>query len=1135
MKGSSNIERRSCFSILNLGRFRIGGFNVRCSIFLAIFSLSFLSIAADKPVPAVLLLGQGADWPVCTKITEDTGINVGALGFGELTWEKLSKFNAVIIFDMSRLNPDTRDVNHVQISTEGFKRVSELLTRFVNEGGGLYVYGVSFTHMGQDWSSNTLNKFLEPFNAKIAFEMLNDVPREARQEGGQGVLYAQAATIATHPATSGVKNWWYAAGPFSYGPWTRALKLGSEWTPLIRTSDQFKSTPVKEWCVPLAGENSIITDKTAVIYAVRTLGKGRIVLSGGESTISFFGYNYSPHADRMWGRISMEAGLKGVKSDGLKLFESSLVWLTEPGLQSGVLGGYTPPPKKTFSPKIAAPLMWSPPVPNSGEIKYYKGVFCGVPALGGGSGTVAEWVAAAKALGLGYLVLAGDLAKMDKPAWDKMVEECKSATTAEFVVTPALITKDDQDNSFLQCGNKAWPKNERLSKKDPKRVQDHLGYWMSDANFPLRAPFLFSKGQYPTWLHSGYDTFAVRTYEGDKLVEDQLPGFLQNQEQGDRSRIITITRLTKPSELEAVKEFTYVTNRDFVSGQFHGGSISYVSNGPRVLSWAITNPGRNTFGEYYVPGTERWRANLRVTSDKPLKSVTIYDSTGVFRRFAVSGTTCNLNFDGLHDTRHVLTAVIEDEAGGCAVTGALEIQDSLLIQTFCSDRCNIMGGMSTIRSDDGKEEGVQATSMLYKAGRLSVGTVSQGESLPGIDGSGGGTAFFWAPNFFMTATDAGKSEERATLHKINRPYESAECIIFDTPILKRSPAPDSDIFGHNPYVNLADPKVEASLVQYHFYRKPLYPSPVMGEFSMTVTDPDGVQLKQGWNGFSQRYAGMWGNIKRYAIIRADGKREEGPSADEKTGTNWRGVLKPGDSVYFPDLGEGMYLLEGDLSLVLECTPSKKWFRMYCGRFDTPQLLKGSRSFVRFVNFMLENKGETTFAEWEHLKDLYGIAGGKPAYAVTVTQGTITSTRYLLELAAEKYGFAGKIGKSELPQSLPVKVTGLNAKWTAARVDLAQKQWFPLGVWDGAAYMALDPALGEQNLFIGNLVTADNPDVFLTLLPANADGKTYVEVHNPTAKEVTSKINVPVATFLADKQEQTVTVPAGVSVNVELKQ
>jgi hypothetical protein len=989
--------------------------------------------------------------------------------------------------------------------------------------------------MGDEWSSRTLNQFLEPFNAKIAFEMLNDVPREARQEGGQGVLYAQADTIVPHPATAGVKNWWYAVDPFVYGPWTRPLKLGLEWTPLIRTSDQFKATPMKDNNQPLPGANSIISDKTAIVYAVRTQGKGRIVINGGESTISFFGYGYSPYADQMWGRISMEAGLKGVKSDGLKLFESSLVWLTEPSLKSGVLGGYTPPPKKEFTPKTAAPLKWSAPVPNFGEIKYYKGVFCGVPALGGGSGTVAEWVAAAKACNLDYLVLAGDFAKMEKPAWDKLLDECKAASTAEFLVTPALITKDDQDNSFLQCGNKSWPKNERLSKKDPKRVQDHLGYWMVDANFTLRAPFLFSKGQYPAWLHSGYNTFAVRTYEGDKLVEDQLPGFLQNQEQGDRSRIITITRLTKPSELAAVKEFTYVTNRDFVAGQFQGGSISYVSNGTRVLSWVITNPGRNTFGEYYVPGTERWRANLRVTSEKPLKSVTIYDSTGVFRRFVVNGTSCNLNFDGLHDTRHVLTAVIEDESGGRAVTGSIEIQDSLFMQTFCSDRCNIMGGMSTIRSDDGKDEIVQATSMLYKAGRLTIGTVSKGEGLPGIDGSGGSTAFFWAPNFFMTATDAEKSEERAILHKINRPYESAECIVFDTPILKRSPAPDSQIFGHNPYVDLVEPKVDARLVQYHFYRKPLYPSPVMGEFSMTVTDPDGVQLKQGWNGFSQRYAGMWGNIKRYAIIRADGKREEGPSADEKKGTNWRGVLKPGDSVYFPDLGEGMYLLEGDLSLVLECVPSKKWFRMYCGRFDTPQLPQGSRSFVRFVNFMLENKGENTFAEWERLKDIYGIAGGKPAYAVTATQGSVTSTRYLLELAADKYGFAGTIGKSELPQSLPVKVTGLNSKWTAARVDLTRKQWFPIGVWDGAAYIALDPALGEQNLFIGNLLTADNPDVFLTLLPANADGKTYVEVHNPTEKEVTTKVNVQVATFLADKQEQTVTVAGGASVNVELKQ
>ncbi|MHB9022577.1 MAG: hypothetical protein ACYC7E_00150 [Armatimonadota bacterium] len=1106
------------------------------------------AIAAPLPVrPAVLCIGNGGPtWPLAKKLRAEFGINVGICDFGALKWETLTRFNAVILFDMSRLNPDTRDEDAVEISPAGFQRVSELLTRFVQEGGGLYIYGVSFTHMGQGWAGESLNKFLQPFGAQIPFEMLRDELKEKRQESGQKVLYALADGIVAHPATAGVKNLWYAIGPFSYGPWTRPLKLGKEWTPLIRTSPAFKATPIdpdKGWNNPLAGATSAITDKQAIIYAVRSFGQGRIVLSGGESTISFFGYAYSEFADKSWGRIGMEAGLNGIPSDGLKLFVSSLQWVMEPSVTTANFGGYQPPPEKPFEPYIAPPMTWDEAKPVPHEFRYVKGVIGVMPAIGGGTGTVAEYVEQAKKQGLGYLVIAGNFRKMERPAWDQLVAECKAATTTDFVVVPSLITQDEQDNFFLQAGRLSWPKPERLSQKDPKRVHDHLGYWMSDCNFPFRAPFWLSHGQYPAWLQSGYNSFAVRTYENGKLVDENVPGFLQNQEQGDRSRLVTINLVSSPAQLSAVKDFTYIQagnatqlEEAFTNAQFSGGSISYVSNGPRVQFWQVGNATRNTEGAFYVPGTERWRATLKVASDVPLKSVTIYDSTRVFRRYAVTGNTCDISFDGLHDTRRVLAAVVEDINGGRAMTGTLDTQDTLLYQFFCSDRCNIMSGGSKLRDAEGRVDNVAATSMLYKAGRLYTGTVTKGEGLPGIDGSGGGAQLSLYPDFFLTATDPAKSEERSPLHQINRPYESADCIIFDTPTPKRAKTPTTWIFGHAPYLDLADSKVDGRLVQYHFYRKPLYPSPVIADMSMKVTDPNGVQLKQGWNGFSARYSTAWSNaLFKYAIIRADGTRIEGPSADEKTGTAWRGALHPGDLVLFPEHGEGMFVLDGDLDIVLECTPSKGWFRLYTGRFDTPQLTSGTVLSTRVAILKTKSStGEGAVAECLKFRDSFGIGGKSPAYTVTATQGKVTATRYLLELAAERHGFQGTISKAALPQRLPVKVTGLNEKWTAARVDIAKKQWFPLGVWQGAAYLSLDTTEGDQQLYIGNLVTADNPDVFLTLLPANADGKVYVEVHNPTEKAVPVTVTVPVTTFLASKQNVQVTVEGGCSKRVELQ-
>ena len=42
----------------------------------------------------------------------------------------------------------------------------------------------------------------------------------------------------------------------------------------------------------------------------------------------------------------------------------------------------------------------------------------------------------------------------------------------------------------------------------------------------------------------------------------------------------------------------------------------------------------------------------------------------------------------------------------------------------------------------------------------------------------------------------------------------------------------------------------------------------------------------------------------------------------------------------------MYLLDGRVDVVIESTPSKKWFRLYLGRFDTPTLPHGARTCAR---------------------------------------------------------------------------------------------------------------------------------------------------------------------------------------------
>lgn len=1104
-----------------------------------------------KPVIACSTFGGGAIayTYLPTLLREKYGLVVTGVPLDKLVeGDPLAKFNAVILFEVGRLDPDTKKIEWDKISPDGLAKVSDTLYRYVENGGGLYLYSSAFTHCGDSWSSDTFNKFLKKFDAEVLFENMRDPSREKVQPDGAKLPYALADQIVKHPSTTGVRNYWYPVGTMGYGILGRPLVLGKGWEPLILTSKEFKSRAVElqggYYPKDKEGAFSQFKGERAPVYAAGTFGKGRVILNGGFSTISFHGFGASEFADETWGRVEMEKGLNGIASDGLKLLISSLRWLCEPSLKEGRYSSYVLPARP--APDKAKPVEWKPCAPTDfGAWTYLKGVIGARPAVGGaGSGTVAEYAKAAADRKLNYIVCAGDFEKIEKKDWDQLVADCKTATSTNLLVMPALITRDERDNRFLQCGYKSWPGPEVLSKDQPKRVSDHLRYYF-DCNTPLRAPFYFSKGTYPTWLYTAYNAFTAHTYENGKRVDDQFEGFLQSQHHGDRTHIIAIHLLGSPAEVAPVKELTYLLANsteklyeNLLQSPFFGGAASFVTEGPRVPMWHMVNYYRQTFGDLYVPGTERWRCMLYAESDVPLKSVTIYDHRRVIRRFAVSGQTARIAFDGLNDNRHALTAVVEDEQGRRAITSTQETTDCIFQQYFCGDRCNIMNGQSFMRDKDGYHYAEPSTCQLYKGGRLHFAPAVPLAGLPGVDGSGSNMECFVYPRFNLVTADDAQSEQRPPVHQILRPYENADLIVFDTPILKRNDTKDREAFGHGPYVQLAEPRVGARLVQYHFLRRPMLVSPVLADVSMTITPPDGVQLKKGWLDFSMLLTESWaGRIRKYTVVRADGTQESGPADDESKGIEWKGNLRPGDGIVFPGVGEAFFLVDGgEFGAVLQCQPTKKWFRLWTGKSDTTKMAAGQQVRERVITLKVGNglSDQEALAKAIQFRDGFGLTGKPPAYSVKADQGQVVNTRYLLEIDAKEGGFTGAISKADLPQRLPIQVNGVNDRWTAARVDLQRKEWFPLGVWNGATYTTIDTRDGETRWSIGNVVTSDHPDLFLTLLPANADGSTVVDVHNPTDKAVTAKVRIPLDTFLAKKQEKDVTVPAMASVQVAME-
>ena len=482
--------------------------------------------------------------------------------------------------------------------------------------------------------------------------------------------------------------------------------------------------------------------------------------------------------------------------------------------------------------------------------------------------------------------------------------------------------------------------------------------------------------------------------------------------QGDRTRIMVVDIVRDPAEFGKSKEFTFVragtpaaVADSFVQQVFDGGAIAYVSSGPEIVYWGAVNAGRQTFGVDYVPGTERWRAVLRVKSKVPLKQVTIYDSETVLRRYAVSGNTLDLSFDGLHDNRHVLTAVVEDQDGGRATSGVIETFDRLLYEYFCSDRCNIMGGQTTLRDKRGFHRTSPATDMLYKAGRLCANRgvrehcaidrwlrrspIPCHPGFPDERGRGPQRTASPAPCDFASL----RERELHHLRHADHPQE---------------PSPGNEVFGHNPYVDVVLPdKVDFRLVQYAYYRNPDVPTAMIAEFTMKAKK-DGIELKKGWNDFSVLMGGVWGRFKtHYAIVRADGTTEQGRRADRKTGTAWRGTLKPGDSLLLPEIGEGFCVLDGDnIDMAVNCEPSKKTFSLSFGRFDTGKIEKGQGFCQRIAMAKIAADPAKSVDAWRAYLEQFGMTGKTPAYSVTARQGQVVSKKFPVAIEADRNGFAG---------------------------------------------------------------------------------------------------------------------------------
>jgi hypothetical protein len=661
---------------------------------------------------------------------------------------------------------------------------------------------------------------------------------------------------------------------------------------------------------------------------------------------------------------------------------------------------------------------------------------------------------------------------------------------------------------------------------------------------------------------------------------------------------LVVTLITDVSQLAAVPEYTAILNVSSTAdllrafNSMGGGGEICAPGGPHLDSPVGLNLWRQTYGlPIDAPGTERFVISTPMWSEAGLQSLSVYDGTKLLRRYALSGTSAMLNIPLLHDKARLLSFVLQDVNGKQTLCGYGAISDALMVPYMCGDRTNTMGAGSTLQDPPGSafQQGscygnieIGDETAFSNVGPTRTTAICDGGPTEGI-------AFGGASVYFLQTTANGDDEPRAPVHNLLYPYNSADVLVIDQPILERvagatlnqtlnnvtdkaQQLKPFDAWNLVPRVPVAAPNIKADMTISSFYRSPLLPSPMM--IDLTVTNPKSDTLTAAIPAAGGDTHTLFSQLWTTSLVRVPspncviGFANGTQTSVASGGQRWSGTLHPGDFVLFPEIGEGFYVLQGTIdALVYDYgkEAAGEYYFITLGRLDTPTLPANTTKAVRLLQLKTDpGDGKNVVADWQNFRSAYGLGGtASPAYRdadFRVSRGTVVDTNYVLEVAADRnYGFAAQIPKTDmLKQRLPIKIDGLNPNWTAARLDLENNAWFPIPVATDAAghtyaYTTIDtkgvwvnaqgPACykpGGNNVFLGNVVTSNHPEVVLTLFPAtgNADGNLFVDVYNPTSApltEVTVTVNVPAGTTYPAPPQTTapLTVPALSTIRVGL--
>jgi len=1092
-----------------------------------------------------------------------------------LSWDVARNYNVIVLCGLGRANAD--------MTLGKTKQSIETLNRYLEAGGGVLVFG-TFGQMAT--AKPPQDAFLKPLGLTPLFDEMPSDPGTSVRATAWKLDFAFTDAVSPSPVTAGVKSLWYPVPDSRVGAQnhTTTFVADENWQVIVKGS---KTSITRKGALQQAHPTAPGTYRRDVpLVAIRQVGRGRIMYLATTHE-----YVTGPNATTTLEGIFLSRGLNGRPSDGLTLLENGLRWLAEPSLSSGALGGAAMDAEMLRDPhktRFAPPFDWPEKVKFPPVQAAYEGLIGARTTYSSGKATPEQWVAAAKAKGLSYIVFLEQFSALSPDEFRALKADCARLSSAHFWAIPGFTIDDEVGNHYFYFGTTfPYPDSKFLS-PDGKVLRSHdpelnaeqpyikgqlamttLDYAYSISSFKLTAGnYLFSQDAAPfADFFSDWDAVGVITTRGGELVEDSTEDFLRMVDSGQGPLPLAIDLMDSPQQMDAAGWRT-VLRLPARGGSLIGGRIRpeskisdyfnswhfypdnpcaiYITSGPQIENWSYFGPRDypgNTRGDF-VWQDYRWLLHGTVSSHVGLKEVAVYDGTELFRRFLPRGKK-NFEFalDLTHDKQHNLVLIATDLRGDGAVSGEQWDRNHRLEEFMCGDRNNQLSyGYLTNSKGTGIMLGgnqTLGTPIKRIASQISPSGTFKNDALlgaPAFDGAAGGE-----PNFFDVVAALGTkspvpvpnvSESRRLLHTgdVHIGEGIREHYFAD------------NIGVYNVWHTLWRTKPATFYTvrrRNHFFQ--IDPDSPLAVFLWRID----IALKRDMPNKGFRVAVLSSREDRLWTLRTGDNSLYCGTWEETVLSRPRRLALPFDRGAYaafldsPLGGAAVFPLTDGLTATLNL-PGRHNLEVALPAAHAPQK-KGQNTTVELlvlgiprITAYTKDLPSASNEVVERFYHDFGLDGGPTGYTVRAEQGTVLDRRYILRVdGAPQNCFSGTLD-GHLISSLPITVCNLNDNWSSFLYDRGLKKARPIGTFEGKAWATVC-LNGHLDLFIGQPLVADDPNVVIQLTQCGENAWS-LEVHNPTDADITTAIRKnPFFDPLKEKPftQQTLTVSAGSSYHEKL--